>query len=1038
MNFYKTNIRAYTNFILGRYARLTGMTNSTALPVYLFADPSSACNLRCAMCMDHGNVSRRRRPQVIMNQDIFDSLLTDVGETLFMISLYNWGEPLLNPNLPRFISKAKGFDIYVDINTNLSLSLHNTEMEELLVSGPDSIVVSLDGFSQQTYQTYRQGGDFDLAKDNIVRLATLRDRLRLSTEIIWKFLVFSFNEHELEYAEQFCATNGITFSRKEAIIDIHSRPEWLPSYRRSELHLKHGGWPFRRRSDPSLVSAGMEETCIWHYSLAAVNSDGSLSPCCAVAEQTYDFGVIVPGKASFRDNWNNQLYRSARNILSGRSVPAEGTAAPVCLNCPYPFLKDFGAGLDGTIRKNFLEHFPSSGSLLAGAFRLLDSGEEFIDFIERNYDRLSDSAFPLADQGVAALESLKPFGIPAGFGTCSICGEKVEFRLKQEGFSLRETVCPDCAGSRRSRDLAAVVLETFGGPADSSLASHVNLLGGISIFEAQASGPVHEHLKHLPGYVCAEFLDGVPSGTVSPAGVRCENLEELTFPDGSFGLVITQDVLEHVAHPAAAFREIARVLKPGGYHIFTVPLHEGRSSVTRAMQDEGRHSFILPPVYHGDPLRSSGSLVYTDFGDDLPALLSEFGFTTELLRLGVFYTSEEIPALLSDTEHARYKELRKRAEHLKLFLYNSVVFKAKRSAQSKSQNTKTNPIGHPCHQADGSASPHPLNHVLDELLEVVRHEPVSAAGLVRIGESCFRNDLTASAAGFFQAALERDPHCSDAMNNIGVLAFAAGDYKNAETLFTNTLEFAPAFREARQNLAQLYREAPQLADRHQGDAVHCPCCGGYFPGFISGGPCLRPNACCPRCGSLERHRLLWLYLQEKTGFFTQQLRVLHVAPESIFQETFKRLPNLHYISADIASPLAMVKMDITDIHFPDNTFDVILCSHVLEHIPDDRLAIRELFRVLKPGGWAILQVPIDMKRETTYEDPSITTAEGRKKHFGQEDHVRWYGNDFTQRLREGGFETEESNFSRQFDANTIAKYGLIHDSIFIGKKLSHQ
>lgn len=367
-----------------------------------------------------------------------------------------------------------------------------------------------------------------------------------------------------------------------------------------------------------------------------------------------------------------------------------------------------------------------------------------------------------------------------------------------------------------------------------------------------------------------------------------------------------------------------------------------------------------------------------------------------------------------------------------------IMLQVKRYALSKSQNERNNPMEHPCHQLDGGAPPQPLHHMLDELLEVVRHEPVSAAGLVKIGESCFRYDLTTSAAGFFQAALMRDPRCSDAMNNMGVMAFSSGDYKNAESLFMDALETAPDFREARQNLAQLYSEAPHLAARQEGNAFHCPCCGGFFPGFIAGGPVLRPKACCPRCGSLERHRLLWLYLQEKTDFFTRQLSVLHVAPESIFQEQFRKVPNLDYISADIASPLAMVKMDITDIQFPNNTFDVILCSHVLEHIPDDRLAIRELYRVLKPGGWAILQVPIDTKRESTYEDPAITSAEDRKKYFGQDDHVRWYGNDYSQRLREGGFEIEEDNFSRQIDANSIEQFGLIHETVFIGKKLSHQ
>lgn len=330
-----------------------------------------------------------------------------------------------------------------------------------------------------------------------------------------------------------------------------------------------------------------------------------------------------------------------------------------------------------------------------------------------------------------------------------------------------------------------------------------------------------------------------------------------------------------------------------------------------------------------------------------------------------------------------------------------------------------------CHQSNKSSFTHPLHQMLDEMLGGVRHEPVSAAELVRLGENCFRYDLTDSAAGFFQAALERDMRCSEAMNNMGVLAFTNGDYTKAESLFLNTLDIAPDFREARSNLVKLYHEAAHLADRHAGEAVHCPCCNGFFPRFIAGGPVLRPNACCPRCGSLERHRLLWLYLQEKTDFFTSRLSVLHVAPEAVFQEKFKRLTNLDYLSADIASPLAMIQMDITEIPFPDNTFDVILCSHVLEHIPDDRRAMAEIFRVLKPGGWAILQVPIDMKREVTYEDPTITEPEERRRHFGQDDHVRWYGKDYGERLSSAGFDVSVRDFAAALPAETLRTCGIL-------------
>jgi len=153
---------------------------------------------------------------------------------------------------------------------------------------------------------------------------------------------------------------------------------------------------------------------------------------------------------------------------------------------------------------------------------------------------------------------------------------------------------------------------------------------------------------------------------------------------------------------------------------------------------------------------------------------------------------------------------------------------------------------------------------------------------------------------------------------------------------------------------------------------------------------------------MERHRLLWLFLQQKTNLFDGTSRsMLHVAPEPCLMSRFRDRLGGDYVTADLMSPLADVQMDITRIQYPDESFDVIYCSHVLEHVPDDRKALREFFRVLKKDGWAILLVPISA--EITYEDPTIVTPEARLKAFGQEDHVRRYGPDYVERLREAGF-----------------------------------
>jgi SAM-dependent methyltransferase len=220
-----------------------------------------------------------------------------------------------------------------------------------------------------------------------------------------------------------------------------------------------------------------------------------------------------------------------------------------------------------------------------------------------------------------------------------------------------------------------------------------------------------------------------------------------------------------------------------------------------------------------------------------------------------------------------------------------------------------------------------------------------------------------------------------------------------------------------------YAKAYVASLRYAGLRFCCPVCGGHFRAFLPAGVEQRRNAMCPRCFSLERHRLIWKYLEARTRFFEANLRVLHVAPEYCFQGIFASLPNLEYVSVDLGSPLAMVQVDITSIAFDSSTFDCILCSHVLEHIPDDRQAMRELYRILRPNGWAILQVPIE--RETTYEDPKITSPEQRLKYFGKEDHVRVYGLDYKDRLEHAGFTVSVDAYLSELGEGIVDRYRLM-------------
>ncbi len=186
----------------------------------------------------------------------------------------------------------------------------------------------------------------------------------------------------------------------------------------------------------------------------------------------------------------------------------------------------------------------------------------------------------------------------------------------------------------------------------------------------------------------------------------------------------------------------------------------------------------------------------------------------------------------------------------------------------------------------------------------------------------------------------------------------------------------------------------------------------------------RENVLSPSTLSLERHRLLWLYLKNETDFFSAPLKVLHFAPEQAFYKRFRSLKNLSYTTTDLNSPLADVKADICNLPFADNSFDVILCNHVLEHIPDDKKAMQELFRVLRPKGWGIFQIPQDLQRKTTFEDHSITDKKERAKIFGQYDHVRIYGWDFFDKLKSVGFKTEAVAYGAGLSPAEVEKYRL--------------
>ena len=227
-----------------------------------------------------------------------------------------------------------------------------------------------------------------------------------------------------------------------------------------------------------------------------------------------------------------------------------------------------------------------------------------------------------------------------------------------------------------------------------------------------------------------------------------------------------------------------------------------------------------------------------------------------------------------------------------------------------------------------------------------------------------------------------------------------------------------------------YFVRPILAFALKGNRFTDPIDGKSFKTFLPYGyGNQRNNVLSPSTLSLERHRLLWLYLKNETDFFSKNVKVLHFAPEQAFYNRFKKQKNLNYTTTDLESPLADVKADICNLPFENDAYDVILCNHVLEHIPDDTKAMQELYRVLKPGGMAILQIPQDLSREKTFEDNSITDKAERAKIFGQYDHVRVYGRDYFDKLRSIGFKVDEVDYTTKLSKEEVEKYCLAKGKI---------
>ncbi|MBN2614586.1 MAG: methyltransferase domain-containing protein [Bacteroidales bacterium] len=230
---------------------------------------------------------------------------------------------------------------------------------------------------------------------------------------------------------------------------------------------------------------------------------------------------------------------------------------------------------------------------------------------------------------------------------------------------------------------------------------------------------------------------------------------------------------------------------------------------------------------------------------------------------------------------------------------------------------------------------------------------------------------------------------------------------------------------------------------YSGDQYHCPVCHHSFRTFLPGGfdlPVIgekqiigagyRENNVCPLCQSTDRDRLVYLFLKYKTDLLTEPNTLLHVAPEPALYRKLRKHKNLHYFPVTkyqegLYYNVQIPSADLLDLPFEGETYDWVICNHVLEHIDDDKKAMTEIYRVLKPGGTALLQVPISFDLDKTYENPEVISAEDREKHFGQFDHVRIYGNDYIKRLESVGFQVSVLSQERDLsDIENLEKYAV--------------
>ena len=357
--------KAYLNVLKLRLNMALKREAVSNYPVVAFIEPNLYCNLQCPACPT--GLRLGLRPTVAIDEELFKATIDQIGDYIFQLYMYNWGEPLLHKRTPEMIAYAKKKDINILLSTNLSIKLTDDYIDRLVLSGLDRMLVSLDGVTQESYSKYRIGGNLELVRENALRIQRAKQRLGTATpKVVWQFLVFRHNEHEIEQAravhKEWGADEFIVGGAEMPMEPYNEgfEPSTIPEY-----NVYHPDHPLQKESERQLTG---DRACAWLYGVFVLNPNGKVSPCCAVPSEKLDFGEYHKG--DFFTVWNNETFRRARRMFVStpdkkrrepRTLTTEQKAKIseridgmalrvvdqvsedklICHRCPIPFLQNY-------------------------------------------------------------------------------------------------------------------------------------------------------------------------------------------------------------------------------------------------------------------------------------------------------------------------------------------------------------------------------------------------------------------------------------------------------------------------------------------------------------------------------------------------------------------------------------------------------------------------------------------------------------------------------------------------------------------------